>query len=386
MIPPSYALRNILKHKVTSTLTIAGIMLVVFVFAGSLMLSNGLKETLVSTGNAENVTVIRKSSQTEVQSIISYDQAQIIKSSPEVAKDSEGNPMVANEVYVLISLPKRTTGDQANVVVRGISDKSMALRPNVKLIEGRMWEDAGSEIIAGISASERFKGCAIGEKVRFGARDWTVVGLFEAGGTGFESEIWCDIIQAGDAFNRPVYSSLTLRLADTTLFAAFKEKTEKDPRLPVEVKHEKDYYEAQSRTISTFINITGTVISVIFSLGAIVGAMITMYAAVANRTREIGTLRALGFSRFSILTVFLIEALLISTFGGVLGVLAAYFLDFVQISTTNWDTFSEIVFNFKLSAGIAIGAIIFSLVMGFVGGFLPAVRASRLKIIDSLRG
>ncbi len=385
MIPPSYAIRNILKHKVTSTLTVAGITLVVFVFAGSMMLSNGLNETLVATGHPENVTVIRKSSQTEVQSIISYDQAQIIKSSPEIAKDSDGNPLYANEVYVLISLPKRKSGEEANIVVRGISEKSMAVRPNVKLIEGRMWQDPGSEIIAGVSAAERYKGCAVGEKVRFGSRDWTVVGIFEAGGTGYESEIWCDIIQAADAFRRPVYSSLTLRLADTTQFAAFKERIENDPRVPLEIKREKDYYAAQSRTISTFINITGTVISFIFSLGAIVGAMITMYAAVANRTKEIGTLRALGFSRFSILTTFLFEALLISAIGGAFGVLAAYFLNFVRISTTNWDTFSEIAFNFNLSPEIALTAVIFALVMGFVGGFLPAVRASRLQIIESLR-
>ncbi|MEW5794809.1 MAG: FtsX-like permease family protein [Candidatus Zixiibacteriota bacterium] len=385
MIPPSYAIRNIAKRKITSTLTILGISLVVFVFAGSLMLSNGLHETLVATGHPANVTVIRRASQTEVQSIINFDQAQVVKSAPEMSRDENGNPYLANEVYVLISLPKRATGDEANIVVRGVNDMSMALRPNVKLIEGRMWQDPGSEIIAGRSASERYQGCGIGEKVRFGARDWTVVGLFDAGGTGYESEIWCDIIQASDAFRRPVYSSLTLRLADTSQFDSFKARIENDPRLPLDVKREKDYYASQSRTISTFINVAGTVISFIFSLGAIVGAMITMYAAVANRTKEIGTLRALGFSRFSVLTVFLFEALIISLTGGLVGVAAAYFLNFLQISTTNWDTFSELAFNFRLSSSILIQALIFSLVMGLLGGFLPAVRASRLRIVESLR-
>jgi putative ABC transport system permease protein len=385
MIPPSYAIRNIAKHKITSTLTISGVSLVVFVFAGSMMMTNGLSETLVATGHPENVTIIRKASLTEVQSIIAYDQAQVVKSAPEVAVDETGAPLMANEVYVLISLPKRKTGNEANIVVRGISDKSMALRPNIKMIAGRMWQDAGSEIIAGKSASERYQGCAVGERIRFGARDWTVVGTFDADGTGYESEIWCEITQAADAFRRPVYSSLTLRLADTTQFEAFKARIENDPRLPLEVKRERDYYASQSRTISTFLGIAGTVISVIFSLGAIVGAMITMYAAVANRTKEIGTLRALGFGRFSILAVFLLESLVISLTGGILGIAAAYFLNFVQISTTNWDTFSEIAFNFRLSTQIATSALIFSLVMGLVGGFLPAVRASRLKIIDSLR-
>ena len=366
-------------------MTVAGISLVVFVFAGSAMLSNGLKEKLVATGHPENVSVIRKASQTEVMSIISYDQAQIVKADQAVARDPGGNPLVANEVYVLIGLPKRGDTTDANIVLRGINDMSFRLRPNVKMIEGRMWQDPGSEIIAGRSASERYQGCAVGEKVRFGARDWTVVGTFDAGGTGYDSEIWCEITQASDAFHRPVYSSLTLRLADTTQFEAFKARIENDPRLPLDVKHERDYYAAQSGTISTFLNIAGTVISVIFSLGAIVGAMITMYAAVANRTKEIGTLRALGFGRMSILTVFLFESLVISLSGGIVGIAAAYFLNFVQISTTNWDTFSEIAFNFRLSAQIASSALIFSLVMGFVGGFLPAVRASRLKIIDSLR-
>ena len=252
MIPPTYAIRNVTKHKVTSSLTIVGISLVVFVFAGAMMLSNGLEETLVATGNAENVTVIRKASQTEVMSIIGYDQAAIVKADPAVARDQGGNPLVANEVYVLIALPKRESGSDANIVVRGINDMSLKLRPNIKMVEGRMWQDAGSEIIAGKSASERYTGCAVGEKIRFGARDWTVVGIFEAGGTGFESEIWCDIHQAADAFRRPVYSSLTLRLSDTTQFEAFKARIEADPRLPIDVKHEKEYYAAQSQTITTF--------------------------------------------------------------------------------------------------------------------------------------
>lgn len=385
MIPPSYTLRNIAKHKVTSILTIAGISLVVFVFVGSLMLTNGLQETMVATGYSENVTIIRKASQTEVMSIITYDQAQIVKSAPEISRDSLGNPLLAAEVYVLISLPKRNTGDKANIVVRGVNQMSMTLRPNVKLIAGRMWQVPGSEIIAGKSAAERYAGCAIGEKVRFGARDWTVVGVFEAGGSGYESEIWCDINQASDAFRRPAYSSLTLSLKDTTLFEAFKARIENDPRLPLDVKREKDYYAAQSRFVTTFINVAGTVISVIFSLGAIVGAMITMYAAVANRTKEIGTLRALGFGRLSVLTVFLLESLVISLAGGLLGLAGAYFLNFLQISTTNWGTFSELAFSFRLSPTIAITALLFSLAMGLVGGFLPAVRASRLKIVDSLR-
>jgi len=212
-----------------------------------------------------------------------------------------------------------------------------------------------------------------------------VVGIFDAGGSGSDSEIWCDLEQAADAFRRPVYSSLTFRMADTTQFEALKSRIEADRRLPLDIFREKEYYERQSKSFSTFIGITGNVISVIFSLGAIVGAMITMYAAVANRIKEIATLRALGFKRSNVLLSFLFESLTISLSGGVLGVVGAYFLRFVQVSTTNWDTFSELAFNFEISSEIVISAIIFSFVMGIVGGFLPAVSASRMKIAEAMR-
>lgn len=385
MIPINYTLRNIVKHKITSILTILGVSLVVFVFAGSMMLSQGLKATLVATGSDENVVVIRKSSQTEVQSILNLEQAQLVSTTPEIVRRGDGSPLFTNEIYVLISLDKRSDNSAANVVVRGVTPQSLALRPNIRIVEGRMWQNAGSEIIAGKSAAERFTGCGLGEKVRFGAREWTVVGIFDAQTSGFDSELWGDIDQMMDAFRRPVYSSLTFRMADTTQFTAMKARLENDRRLPVEVLREKEYYANQSRTITTFLGITGTVISLVFSLGAIVGAMITMYAAVANRTKEIGTLRALGFGRMNILFVFFMESVFISFAGGILGLGAAYFLRFVRVSTTNWDTFSEIAFNFAISPDIVLSALIFAVVMGMVGGVLPAVRAARLKIVDSLR-
>jgi putative ABC transport system permease protein len=385
MIPVSYTLRNIIKHRVTSALTILGISLVVFVFTGVLMLTNGLHTTMVATGRNDNVIAIRKSSQTEVMSIISYDQAQIVSTSPEIARAEDGSLQYTNEVYVLIGLTKRSNGDAANVVVRGVTPKSLELHPEIKLIAGRMWQDAGSEIIAGKSAAERFSGCGLGEHVRFGSRDWTIVGIFDARGSGFDSELWGDVRQTSDAFDRPIYSSLTFCLADTSQFSILKERLENDRRLTLDIMREKEYYATQAKTITTFINVTGTVISIVFSLGAIVGAMITMYAAVANRRREIGTLRSLGFNRRSILITFLFESQFISLIGGILGILVAYFLRFVRISTTNWDTFSEIAFNFNINWNIAFYAIIFALVMGVVGGFLPAVRAARLKIVDTLR-
>ncbi|MCI0531772.1 MAG: ABC transporter permease [candidate division Zixibacteria bacterium] len=385
MIPVSYSVRNLYSHRLTTILTVLGIGLVVFVFAATNMLSDGLKKTMVSTGSDDNVIVIRKASQTEVQSIIDLEQASVISAFPEIAPASDGTPLFTKEIYVLINIPKRKSGDKSNVVVRGVSDKSMQLRPDVKLAQGRMWNPGTSEIIAGKAAAERFQGCGIGEKVRFGARDWTVVGIFDGKGTGFDSELWGDIEQMMDAFRRPVYSSLTFRLADQNQFETIRERVENDPRLPLDVKREKTYYAEQSRATSQFIGLMGSVISFVFSLGAIIGAMITMYAAVANRTKEIGTLRSLGFSRFSILTSFMLESILIAVAGGIVGVLTASLLQFVQISTTNWDTFSELAFNFGLNSSIVISSLIFAAVMGVLGGFLPAVRASRLKIVDSLR-
>jgi len=385
LIPINYTIRNISRHKITSILTILGVSLVVFVYVGAQMLSNGLKSTLVATGSDDNVVVIRRSSQSEVQSIIPYDQAQLISASPEIARAGDGTPLFTNEIYVLISQTSRSDSSMGNVVVRGVTPKSFELRPRVKLIAGRMWKDAGSEIIAGKSIAQKFIGCGLGEKVNFGGREWTVVGIFDAGNSGFDSELWGDIVQMSDAFRRPVYSSLTFKMADTSQFAAMKNRLENDRRLTVDVSREKEYYAAQSRTISGFLNIAGTVISMVFSLGAIVGAMITMYASVANRTREIGTLRALGFGRFNILFTFFTEAIFISLAGGFLGLIAAYFLRFVRISTINWDTFSELAFNFEISPQIILSAFLFALIMGIVGGFLPAVRASRLKIVDSLR-
>ncbi len=385
MIPIGYSIRSLFSRKITTTLTVLGIGLVVFVFAAEMMLSSGLKKTLVATGSDNNVVVIRKASQTELTSIIMREQAEIVSAEPEIALAGDGSPLIAKEIYVLINLNKRAGSGNGNVVVRGVGQKSMELRPQVKLIQGRMWTAGLSEIIAGKSMAERFEGCGIGETVRFGGRDWTVVGIFDAGATAFNSELWGDIDQMMSAFDRPVYSSLTFRIKDPSMFEAMKSRLEADPRLPMELKREKTYYAEQSRAMSSFIGIMGTVISIVFSLGAIVGAMITMYAAVANRTKEIGTMRSLGFSRFSILRAFLFESVLIALLGAVLGLLAASLLGFVQISTTNWDTFSELAFSFSITPQIIISSLIFAVIMGLLGGFLPAVRASRLKIVESLR-
>ena len=384
-IPYSYSLRNLWTRRLTTVLTAAGMALVVFVFAATLMLAEGLRKTLVSTGSYDNAVVIRKSSNSEVQSAVDRLQASIIESQPEIALADDGKPLLAKELVVLINLPKRANNKPANVVIRGISSRSLLLRPQVKLSAGRMPRPGSAEVVAGKSIAQRFQGGGIGETVRFGMRNWTVVGTFDAGNTGFNSEIWGDSEQLMQAFRRPVFSSVIFKLRDPRELEAFRNRVESDPRLTVEVKREKQFYEEQSEVMAKFLRILGLTLTITFSLGAVIGAMITMYAAVAQRVTEIGTLRALGFQRGSILAAFVLESLFLGLIGGLIGLFLASFLQLVTVSTMNWQTFAELAFTFTLTAGIAWKSLAFALVMGLTGGFLPAVRAARMNIIDALR-
>jgi len=384
-VPFSYSFRNLRTRRLTTVLTIAGMALVVFVFSAILMLAEGLQKTLVDTGSYDNAVIIRKAAGSEVQSGVERPQASIIETQPEVAIGADGKRLLVKELVVLIVLPKRGSDNPANVVIRGISESSMLLRPQVRLAEGRMPNPGSSEIIAGQSVAKRFKGGGIGETLRFGMRDWSVVGIFDAGNTGYASEIWGDVDQLMQAFRRPVYSSILFRLRDSSEFEKFKTRIESDPRLTLEALRETRYYEKQSEMMAKFLRILGITLTLIFSLGAIIGAMITMYAAVANRTDEIGTMRALGFQRRSILVTFVMESLLLGFIGGFIGLFFASFLQLFTISTMNFQTFSELAFSFSLTFGIIYKAMTFALIMGLVGGVLPAVRAARMSIVESLR-
>ncbi len=381
----SYSYRNLWTRRLTTALTASGMALVVFVFAAVLMLAAGLRKTLVQTGSFDNVVVIRKGSQSEVQSGIDRTQASIIATQPEAAIAQNGQPLLAKEMVVLIELPKRGTTEPSNVVIRGIGPSSFTLRPQARLVEGRMPRPGSSEVLAGLSVSRRFKGAGIGEELHFGMRKWTVVGIFDAGATGYSSEIWGDVDQLMQAFRRPVYSSVLFRLKDSAEYSAFRDRVERDPRLTVETKRETKYYEDQSEVMAKFLRILGLTLTIIFSIGAMIGATITMYAAVANRIGEIGTLRALGFSRRSILSAFLMESMFLGLVGGLTGLFFASFMELITISTVNWQTFSELAFSFTMTADIAVQSILFSIIMGFIGGVLPAIRASRMNIVEALR-
>jgi ABC-type lipoprotein release transport system permease subunit len=384
-IPFSYSLRNLWARKLTTILTAAGMALVMFVFATVLMMSEGLQQTLVQTGSPDNVIVTRDGANTEVESVIERADAGIIETDPGVAIGADNQRMLSKEMVVLITLTKESTGVATNVMTRGVSLQSPHLRPQVKLIQGRMFRPGSAEIIAGSSIAERFPEAGLGGRMRFGQREWVVVGIFDAGKTGFDSEVWGDVDQLMQAFRRVPYSSVIFKLSDPSLFQATKQRIEADPRLKVTLKRESAFYAEQSEALATFIKYLGLTLSVVFSIGAMLGAMITMYAAVANRTAEIGTLRALGYGRSGILILFLLESLALSLIGGAVGLFCASFMQFLTVSTLNWQSFAELAFTFKLTPAIAAATLLFAAVMGIVGGVLPALRAARMKIVDALR-
>jgi putative ABC transport system permease protein len=384
-IPFSYIFRNLWTRKLTTVLTAAGMALVVFVFSAVLMLDAGLKKTMVGTGSIDNVIAIRSGSETEIQSGVTRDQAALVAAMPQVARDKEGKPMASKEMLVLISLFKTGQDKGSNIVTRGLSPIGKILRPQVNVVKGRMFRPGSSEIIVGRNVNAEFDGTQIGQSIRFAQREWTIVGVFDAGGSAFDSEVWGDVEQLMQAFRRVNFSSVIVKLNDAEAFDTLNANIKADVRLTLDAKREQIFYEDQSRALSTFISILGSVLSVIFSIGAMIGAAITMYSSVAMRTGEIGTLRALGFRRPSILVAFLSESLLLGLVGGLIGLLFATFLQAITISTLNFQSFSQLAFSFTLTPKIIVQTIVFSLFMGFVGGFLPAMQASRMKIVDSLR-
>ncbi len=384
-IPFSYTLRNLWTRKLTTVLTAGGMALVVFVFAAVQMLDTGLRQALIATGQPDNVHVTRRAAGAEISSVIDRSQAGIIEVQPEIAIGPGGVRLASKEVVVLITLPKAGTGVATNVTTRGVGERGFDLRPQLRIVEGRRFRPGAAEVIVGASIASRFEGAAVGSVLRFGGREWRVVGLFEAKGSAYDSELWADAEQLQQSFRRNAWSVVVARMADPAALPALKARLEGDPRLTLDVRYEREFFEDQSKALSNFISYLGLTLSVIFSVGAMIGATITMYAAVANRTGEIGTLRALGFRRTSILATFLLEAVLLGVVGGIVGVSLASLMQLVHISTLNWQSFSELAFSFTLTPRIVATSLVFAVVMGLVGGFLPAVRASRLGIVDALR-
>ncbi len=383
-LPLAYTMKNLVARKATTAFAAGGIALVVLVFVSVLMLAEGFRTTVISTGSPDNAIVLRSGATSELVSNITREQSAIIKTQPEVATAEDGSPVAAAEMIFIINIPRLGTDDPSNVVVRGVEPESMKMRP-VKILEGRLWQPGVSEVIAGRLISGKFQNCRVGDKVRMGGRDWDVVGIFDAGGTAFESELWGDAAQTMDAIRRPSYSSVTVRLRDATEIEGLKSRLESDPRFNVQVKSERAFYTEQSRNLTLFIYILGIFVTVVFSLAAILAAMLTMFATIGARTAEIGTLRALGFTRLSILLSFVVESVLLGLLGGVAGVLPGFALREISFSTTNFTSFSEVAWQLSFTPTIAGLALAFAALMGFLGGLVPAIRAASIPITDALR-
>jgi putative ABC transport system permease protein len=389
-VPVVYNLRSLGVRRWTTGVTAMGLALVTFVFTTVLMLAAGVEATLRSTGSDENAKIIRKGSQMEVQSGLLPEHLRLLSAAPEVGIGKDGKPLISPEVLVLIFAVRAdaVNDDQgANVNVRGLAGPGWELHPP-RSLEGRMFQPGTSEIVVGKGIAGRFKGMTLGDRVHFARRDWTVVGVMDHGGDAYDSEVWGDVDQFLDAFQRrPAFSSITMRLKDPSSLASLQKRMESDPNLStLEARHETEYWAAQSEQMSTFVRFIGIFVAVVFSFGAVLGAMITMYAQVAARTREIGTLRALGFRRRAVLVSFVLESVILSLGAGVVGVAAATTMQFVSFRTMNFQTFSEVSFKFHLTFGVVVSGLLFSFVMGFAGGLLPAMRAARMAIVRATRG
>lgn len=386
-VPIQYNLRNLFVRKTATLMTAGGIALVVAILVMTLALANGFRQTLVATGRSDNVILTRAGSNTEVQSAIERNAARIIEADAGIARLPDGSALAVSECVVLTNLNRRSDPTaSSNVVVRGVDARVVYLRPEVQIVEGRFFRPGMDEVVVGRSIAERFIGCGLGETVRFAARDWRVVGVFESGGTGFDSEIWGDVQSMMPAFDRDVYSSVTVRLADPAAFDAMKSRLEADPRLRLDILRENEYYQSQSSQIATVIRVLGIFLVIVMAAGAIFGALNTMYAAVGARTREIGTMLAIGYKPSSILLSFLFESVLLCLVGGILGCILALPIHGMSTGTTNWSTFSEVAFKFRITPGILLIGMLASIFLGLVGGFFPARNAARRSVIEALRG
>ncbi|HSB35616.1 MAG TPA: ABC transporter permease [Thermoanaerobaculia bacterium] len=386
-IPIKYNWRNLFVRKITTGLTVLGIGLVVAVFLCVMSLGEGLTRVFTASGSDRNVLVLRQNSQSELQSGIGRDQVPLILTLPGIAKDTDGKPLASNELVVVLNLEK-VGGGSSNVTIRGVAEKATKLRPNFDLDQGRMFAPGKSEVIVSRSVSRRFANCGIGQTIKFGAYRWTVVGLFDAGGTAPDSEIWTDVESMVTDFKRNGYSSVLAQTTDRAGRDQFLAGLAGDARLALEGKIERAYYDEQTSTAAP-IKFLGFFVGVVMAIGACFGAMNTMYAAVSARTREIATLRALGFSRLSVMASFVLESVVLALMGGILGCFLGLLAVKLALSgvtgTTNFATFSEVVFAFRLTPQLLVTGIVFSLVMGFFGGVFPAGRAAFTKITTALR-
>ena len=386
-IPFLYNVRSVIQRPVSTGLTALGIGLVVAVFIAMLALANGFIAALVSTGSPENVLVMRKGADSEMSSSIPRDAISILSSSPHVAAGADGRPLVSPETYLVLNIPRAGADSTlvANVVLRGVSDRAFEVRNSIEVTEGRRFASGQSEICVGSKLVGRFANTNLGETLRFANRDWKVVCHFTADGASFESEIWGENEQFQGVFRTNAFQAVILRLKDPAAFDEAKRAIEAEQRLQLDAHREVEFYTNQSELLGNILRFLAIFITSIMAVGAVFGAVNTMYAAVASRTPEIAVLLTLGFHPRSILASFLAESAVIAFIGGVIGCILALPINGVVTSTTNWASFSEIAFAFRVTPQLLMAGVIFAVVMGVLGGFFPARRASRMPIVQALR-
>ncbi len=385
-IPLIYNLRSMRARPMSTLMTALGIALVVAVFIGMLALANGFAAALVRTGSDQNVLVLRKGADAEMSSSLDRQATSIIASMPHVARGSDGKALLSPELYVVIAMGRiEDTTAMANVVVRGVSEAAWLVRSNVVVTEGRKPSPGRNEICVGRKLVGRFPHTAIGQSMFFAGRPWEVTCHFTAGGSAFESELWGENEQVLPALRRDGFQSVSFRLADPAAFDEAKRVMEADKRITVDVHRESEFYAKQSQLLGNILRILAILITSIMAVGAIFGAVNTMYAAVASRMPEIGVLLTLGFRPRSVLASFLAESVLVATIGGIIGCLLALPLNGIVTSTTNWATFSEIAFSFRITPMLLAAGLVFAVVMGLLGGYFPARRASKVPVVQALR-
>jgi len=384
-IPLIYNVRSLLRRPVSSVTTAVGVALVVAVFIAMLALANGFRMALVRTGSPENVLVLRKGADSELSSGISRANAAIMAALPQIATGSDGRPLASPEVFVPMSLDAATGGGDRLIVTRGVSAQAFEVRHNVRIVEGRRFASGRDEVIIGSAIAPRLAHSAVGDTIHFAGRGWLVAGHFSSGGSAFESEIWGENEQLMPILRGEFFQVVALRLRSAALFDEVKRSLEDDRRLQVDARRESEFYAAQSTILRVILNFLAVFITGIMAIGAVFGAVNTMYAAVASRTGEIAVLLTLGFKPRSILGSFLMEATFLALVGGVLGCLVALPINGIVTSTTNWSSFSTIAFSFLVTPRILLEGMIFSVVMGVLGGYFPARRAARLPVVQAIR-
>jgi len=385
-IPFIYNVRSVRQRWASAIVAVLGIAGTVGVFVAMLSMARGFRATLVASGSPGNAIVLRAGAASEMVSILTGADVQVIENVSGVER-GEAGPLVSPEVVVIAAFPLKKTGTDANVQVRGVSPRVLQVRSGVRIVEGRMFTAGLNELVAGRNVAGTYAGLDLGRTVKFGGGTWTVVGIFDAGGSAFDSELWCDALVLDQVYMRPpnIYQSVTVHLASEAAFGGFRDALTSDPRLTVETERERTYYEKNSEALTAMITFLGTLVAFVMGIGAVFGALNTMYSAVSERTREIATMRALGFGGGSVVASVVVESLLIAGLGGVLGAAAILPINGWTTGTINFQTFSHLAFAFRVTPDLMGIGVAFALLMGLVGGLPPAIRAVRRPVASALR-